>query len=52
MKNIVIGIDFSKDTFDATVLDLSKTNGVLPASNNGMHEKFKNSKRGFQQLLG
>lgn len=52
MKNIVIGIDFSKETFDATVLDLSKTNGVLPASINGMHEKFKNSKRGFQQLLG
>lgn len=51
MKNIIIGIDFSKETFDATVLDLSKTNGVLPASINGMHEKFQNSKRGFQQLL-
>lgn len=51
MKNIIIGIDFSKETFDATVLDLSKTKGVLPASINGMHEKFQNSKRGFQQLL-
>ena len=46
MKNIIIGIDFSKETFDATVLDLSKTNGVLPASINGMHKKFLNSKRG------
>ena len=51
MKNIIIGIDFSKETFDATVLDLSKTNGVLPASINGMHKKFPNSKRGFHQLL-
>ena len=51
MKNIIIGIDFSKETFDATVLDLSKTSGVLPSSFNGMHERFQNSKRGFQQLL-
>ena len=51
MKNIIIGIDFSKETFDATVLDLSKTSGVLPLSFNGMHERFQNSKRGFQQLL-
>ena len=51
MKNIIIGIDFSKETFDATVLDLTKSNGVLPASINGMHEKFQNRKRGFQQLL-
>ena len=51
MKNIIIGIDFSKETFDATVLDLSKTNGVLSASISGMHEKFQNGKRGFRQLL-
>ena len=51
MKNIIIGIDFSKETFDATVLNLTKSNGMLPASNNGMHEKFQNRKRGFQQLL-
>lgn len=51
MKNIIIGIDFSKETFDATVLDLTKSNGELPASINGVHEKFSNSKRGFQQLL-
>ena len=51
MKNIIIGIDFSKETFDATVLNLTKSNGMLPASISGMHEKFQNRKRGFQQLL-
>ena len=51
MKNIIIGIDFSKETFDATVLDLSKTNGVLSANIDGMHQKFQNGKLGFRQLL-
>ncbi len=51
MKNIIIGIDFSKETFDATVLDLTKSNGVLPAGIQGLHEKFANNKRGFRQLL-
>ena len=51
MRNIIIGIDFSKETFDATVLDLRKSNGVLPASIQGLHEKFSNNKRGFRQLL-
>lgn len=44
MKNIFIGIDFSKETFDATIL----WQGRL--TEEGEHAKFENSKRGCKEL--
>jgi hypothetical protein len=37
MKNVVIGIDFSKETFDATIL---RDNEL---SSKGLHEQFSNN---------
>jgi hypothetical protein len=37
MNNIVIGIDFAKETFDATILRVKKL------SSKGQHEQFSNN---------
>jgi transposase len=42
MKNFMIGIDFSKQTFDATILVESELTG------NGVHQQFQNSLEGFK----
>jgi transposase len=41
MEKFMIGIDFSKQTFDATILEESKL------TSNGVHQQFQNSLEGF-----
>lgn len=48
-KYIVSGVDISKDTFDATLLDLRNSEDAIV--NRGQHEKFKNDKKGFKAFL-
>lgn len=45
MKYYFIGIDFSKETFDATLLKREEL------TSKGVHAKFDNSKKGYQQLI-
>jgi transposase len=42
MKNFMIGIDFSKQTFDATILQAAALTGK------GKHQQFQNSSEGFK----
>ena len=53
MEKIAIGIDFSKETFDMTVLDTRKTNGKVDADAlaKAPHEQFKNQRSGFRKSL-
>ena len=53
MEKIAIGIDFSKETFDMTVLDTQKANGKLDADAlaKAPHEQFKNQRSGFRKSL-
>ena len=53
MEKIAIGIDFSKETFDMTVLDAKKTNGKVDADAlaKAPHEQFKNQRSGFRKSL-
>ena len=53
MEKIAIGIDFSKETFDMTVLDTKKTNGKVDANAlaKAPHEQFKNQRSGFRKSL-
>lgn len=51
MKNIVIGIDFSKSTFDATVLDMTAARVENSQVGNGIHGKFNNNIQGFKDCL-
>jgi len=53
MEKIAIGIDFSKETFDMTVLDMKKTNGKVDADAlaKAPHEQFKNQRGGFRKSL-
>ena len=46
MEKIAIGIDFSKETFDMTVLDMKRTNGKVDADAlaKAPHEQFKNQR--------
>lgn len=50
MKKIIIGIDFSKETFDATLLDC-RNSELSEALQSAVHEKFTNKKEGFQAFL-
>ena len=50
MKKIIIGIDFSKETFDATLFD-SRNSEFSEAVQSAVHEKFTNKKEGFQAFL-
>jgi transposase len=45
MKNVVIGIDFSKETFDATILRVNEL------SSKGLHEQFSNNKTGLAKFV-
>ncbi len=49
MEKIVIGIDFSKETFDATLLRVE--DGDLSACGCGLHEKFSNNRPGWRKCL-
>ena len=53
MEKIAIGIDFSKETFDMTVLDTKKTNGKVDAYAlaKAPHEQFENRRSGFRKSL-
>ena len=53
MEKIAIGIDFSKETFDMTVLDTKKTNGKVDADAlaKAPHEQFENRRSGFRKSL-
>lgn len=53
MDKIAIGIDFSKETFDMTVLDMKKTNGKVDADAlaKAPHEQFKNQRGGYRKSL-
>lgn len=53
MEKIAIGIDFSKETFDMTVLDMKRTNGKVDADAlaKAPHEQFKNQRGGFRKSL-
>lgn len=53
MEKIAIGIDFSKETFDMTVLDMKKTNGKMDADvlAKAPHEQFKNQRSGYHKGL-
>ena len=42
---VKFGIDFSKKTFDATVMEHGKLDGK------GFHKVFKNSSQGVQELI-
>jgi transposase len=44
MKNFTVGIDFSKQTLDATVLQMDAL------SDNGIHRQFQNSQEGFKSF--
>ena len=53
MDKIAIGIDFSKETFDMTVLDMKRSNGKMGADalSTAPHEQFKNQRGGFRKSL-
>lgn len=51
MRNIVIGIDFSKSTFDATVLDMTAVEAGTSKVCDGVHCKFDNKVQGFKECL-
>ena len=50
MKKNIIGIDFSKETFDATLLDC-RNSELSEAVQSAVHEKFTNNKEGFQAFV-
>ena len=50
MKKIIIGIDFSKETFDATLLDC-RNSELSEAVQSAVHEKFTNKKEGFKAFV-
>lgn len=50
MRNIFIGIDFSKSTFDATLLIVSAS-GAQNGETCREHRKFNNNKNGFRSCL-
>ena len=50
MIKIIIGIDFSKETFDATLLDC-RNSELSAAVQFAAHEKFTNKKEGFKACL-
>lgn len=51
MKNIIIGIDFSKSTFDATVLDKPVVEEGTPDACKESHCQFSNTTQGFDECL-
>lgn len=50
MIKIIIGIDFSKETFDATLLDC-RNSELSAAVQFAAHKKFTNKKEGFKACL-
>lgn len=51
MKNIIAGIDFSKKTFDITVIDMRKAQDLQEAESKGVHRSFGNTVKDYKLCM-